>query len=454
MRKPQILIIDDNEKFVSDLSFLLQDDFDCQGTFSGEEGLEHLEQKNFDLILLDIDLGESMMNGFQFLDTMKDLEILIPVIIITKFKEKDKIVKAIKKGAFDYVRKKEDLAELKIVINRAIGEFSLRKDNIVFREEFHTMAGVILGESESILNIKKQIVQIAQTDSTVLITGENGTGKELVARQIHKLSLRKDKPFIAVNCAAIPENLSESELFGHEKGAFTGAYKSKPGKFEFADEGTIFLDEIADMKLSTQAKLLRVLQEKTFERVGGQKIISVDVRIIAATNKNLKIMIEQDTFREDLYYRLNVFPIHVPPLREHRIDIAILAKEFIRKKRKDIKKNVSDISPKAINMLVSYDWPGNVRELENVIERAIILSQNDILTTELFPDILNYSSTLPLYATAKKQAEERFQWQYITAMFRQTKGNIKKAAELMGITRHGLQKIVKGLNIDPSHFRY
>jgi len=452
MRKPKILIIDDDKTFVDDLILMLKKDYDCQGVFSGENGLSQLEQKNFDLTLLDIGLG-SGMNGFEFLSKMKENGISIPVIMITRTKEIKSVVKAMKMGAYDYFNKKPDLAELKMIIEKALEEYQCRREIEWFRQDFQTRSGKILGESDAIKEIRKKIAEISDVNSTVLITGESGTGKEIVARQIHLLSSRKNKPFMAVNCGAIPKELFESELFGHEKGAFTSAIKRQIGKFEQADKGTLFLDEIADMNFSIQAKLLRAIQFKEFQRVGGQATIAVDVRIIAATNKNLKDWVNQGEFREDLYYRLNVISIHIPPLRERRIDIPVLTSEIIKQKNRELKKNITTLSPEAENIFIAYDWPGNVRELENLIERAIIHCKTDTLTAELFPEILNFSADLPPYSIAKKHAEERFLREYIPALLRLTNGNISRTAERMGITRQGLQKIVKSLEINPSSFR-
>ena len=447
MTKTKILIIDDDKDFIADLALLLEQDFKCQGVFSGEDGLELLNHNYFDLILLDIDLGAGI-DGYKFLDRIKEMEVEIPIIMISKYESINKVVKAIKKGAYDYVGKKPDLSELKIIINRALDDFGRRRENKFLKQEIRQQFEEFLGESEPIQNIKSQIIKIAAVDSTILITGESGTGKEIIARKIHDLSSRKDKPFVAVNCAAIPGSLFESELFGHERGAFTGAINRKNGKFEIANHGTIFLDEIAEMDISTQAKLLRVLQQKTIERLGGRQNIPINVRIIAATNKNLKDLIKQKKFREDLFFRLNIFPIHVPPLRERRGDLPLLAQEFVRKKSSELKKNILDIHPHVINNLISYDCPGNVRELENMIERAIILATSTTLTPDLFPDILPHSAAQSTYAVAKKQAEERFQREYIPAMLRLANKNITRAAEMMGVTRQGLQKMIKYLTID------
>ena len=444
--RPKILIVDDNKIFISDLDLLLKKDFNFKGAFSAEEGLKLLKENIFDALLLDIDLG-SGMDGFDILKRIQKEELSIPVIMITKDENITTVVKAIKMGAYDYVGKKPDLSELKIIINRALKEYGLRRSNQLLREEIRRFTGELLGESNAICDVKNQIEKLAKITSTVLITGESGTGKELVARQIHYQSTRRDKPFVAVNCAAIPRELFESEIFGYEKGAFTGALKTKTGKFELANHGTLFLDEISELDTSVQAKLLRILEEKKLERVGGKETISVDVRILAATNKNLKDLIQSGKFREDLYFRLNVIPVYIPPLRERKDDIPVLVKEFVRCKSIEMKKNVKRISPEAMKLLISYDWPGNVRELQNLIERAVIFSENEILTEDLFPSILNSYATLPNYAKAKQQALNRFQHEYVTTMLKIVDGNITKAAEQMGITRQGLQKMLGNLKI-------
>lgn len=447
MVNAKILIIDDNKEFVEDLCLLLQNDYECMGTYSGEQGLVLLDRKNFDLILLDIDLGPGM-DGFEFLNKIQVENHPVPVVMITKDESIGTIVKAIKMGAYDYVGKKPDLSELKIIIERAIKEFGLRRENLFLKEEIKKLTGELLGTSEAISNNKNQIMKLARTNSTVLITGESGTGKELVARQIHLNSNRKDKPFVAVNCAAIPDGLFESELFGHEKGSFTGAIKRKIGKFEIADKGTLFLDEIAELGRSAQAKLLRVLEEKQFERVGGEESIRVDVRVLAATNQNLEELIKKGEFRVDLYYRINVAAIHIPPLRERKEDISLLAIDFVRRNSKELKKNVKDISQEALDMLMAYDWPGNVRELQNVIENALIYAETDPLRKEDFPPLLKNIGGYPDYETAKQQTMDRFQREYITAMLNMTDGNISETAKRMGITRQGLQKMIRHLKLN------
>lgn len=445
MIKPKILIIDDNGIFVDNLSFLLQNDFDCSGVYTAEDGISILSENHFDVILLDIKLG-SGLDGIEFLEKIHKQQIFIPTIMITGDKSIDMVVKAMKAGAYDYVGKDPDLSELKIIINRALNEFGLRRENELLREEIQQLKGQFVGESPAIRSIRQQIQKLAPLDSTVLISGDSGTGKEVVARNIHQLSKRKNKPFITLNCAAIPKELFESEFFGHEKGAFTGAYKARKGKFELANHGTIFLDEIGELEISVQAKLLRVLEEKKIELVGGSGQIEVGVRIIAASNKDLKKAVENGKFREDLFYRLNIVQIFLPPLRERKEDIPLLVHEFIDKKSKELKKNVKGITEQAMNSLIAYDWPGNVRELQNVIEKAIIYTDGDLIQAHTFDgSILPFSSELPDYASAKQTVLQKFQKQYISAMLKLTNGNKTKAAERMGLTRQGLQKMMDQL---------
>ena len=448
MPKPKILIVDDNKKFIDDLSLLLDSSYECFAAFTGEEGLATLVKRNFDLLLLDIDLGDGM-DGFDVMDSMREQEINLPIIMVSHDHSIPTVVRALKKGAYDYIGKKPDLAEVRLILNRAMDEFGLKRESDFYRQEIRRQAGDLIGVSAAIENIREQIEHIADTPTTVLITGESGTGKEIVAKQIHYSSQRREKPFIPVNCAAIPKDLFESELFGHERGAFTHAFKRRIGKFELADKGTIFLDEIAELDPAIQAKLLRVIQDKNIQRVGGDDFKHVDVRIIAATNHDLKRMaLEARTFREDLYYRLNVFPIIIPPLRERREDIPGLAEIFVQQKSRELKKSVTAISREALNGLLNYDWPGNVRELENMIERAVILVKGEELRPEHFSELHCTPDYPSDYHLAKKQAEACFQRDYIPRMLKLADGNISKAAEKMGISRQGLQKMIKGLGMD------
>ena len=443
--KLKILIVDDDPKFVDDLTFLLQDDFSCTGIHSGEEALTLMAKRNFDAIFLDIGLG-SGMDGFEVMEQMRKQNVWIPVIIVSGHKDIDEVVKAMKLGASNFIGKQPNTEELKAILLKAIEDLRLRRNHQRLREEIHELKGDLVGESPTMKEIRRTIDKISRVDTTVLILGQTGTGKELVARDIHRKSQRSDEPFIAVNCAAIPDNLFESELFGHEKGAFTGATQRHIGKFEQADNGSIFLDEVSELDMRAQAKLLRVLQEKTVERLGGTDSRPIDVRVIAATNRDLRESVEKRAFRDDLYYRLNVATIHILPLRERKEDISPLIKHFLSKKSIELKKTVTGLSEEAENLLLSYSWPGNVRELENVIEHAIVHADQEILDISLFssripPDYTSYST----YEEAKDKALEQFQRDYVSAILRTEEGNITRAAARMGLTRQGLQKMLKKL---------
>jgi DNA-binding NtrC family response regulator len=390
------------------------------------------------------------MNGIDLLSRIKEVSPELPVIIMTAYGEVKTAVKAMKLGAENYVTKPLDMEELRILASRAIEKRSLIKENIQLRTELDSRFDIsnFIGRSEKMERVFKLIEQVAQTNTTVLVTGESGTGKELVARAIHSKSPRHLKPFVVVNCAALAEHLLESELFGHVKGAFTGAHSDRHGRFEMADGGTLFLDELALMSVSLQGKLLRVLQEKEFEPVGGAQTIKVDVRIIGATNKNLERLLEDKTFREDLYYRLNVVEIHLPPLRERKEDIPLLTDYCIARFNRELGKSIKTVSDEALKLLMEYDWPGNVRELENLLERAMVLGKSDVLGTDDFPaqiarllerpesrtSVLN-DLKLPERGLPLIETIEEIEKSFIRDALERTGGNKTKAAELLGVTR-------------------
>ncbi|HBV99290.1 MAG: transcriptional regulator [Peptococcaceae bacterium BICA1-7] len=387
-----VLVVDDEIGVQEALRDILEDSgYRVECASSGEEGLKKIEALNPDAALLDIRMPG--MDGIQLLGALSQKGINVPVILITAYGSTQTTIEAMKLGAFDYLMKplkvKEILdsvakaVEIKILMDRSGGQ---RGDG----EEIDSYT--MIGLSGTMQGVYKTIGRVANTNATVLIRGESGTGKELVARAIHKNSVRNDRPFVKINCASIPENLLESELFGYEKGAFTGATSMKPGKFELAGKGTLFLDEIGEMSLNTQAKLLRVLQEKEFERVGGTETIRVDVRIISATNKNLEQSIEEGSFREDLFYRLNVVEIIMPPLRDRKEDLPDLIKHIIKFCNKEYKKTINGFSSDAMSLLRSYDWPGNIRELKNLCERAVLMSNGPVLTVEDLPISLQKKS--------------------------------------------------------------
>ena len=383
--KADILIVEDEKSVREVLSLSLSDKYNLFLASDGRKALETLSERNIDLALLDIRLPE--INGMDVLKQIKGMDSSIPVIMLTAVKTVDSAVTAMKLGAYDYVIKPFDIKELMLLIEKALEKRALEQENIYLKDELEKTGGFekIIGKSEKMKEIFKLIKNVAKGDATVLITGESGTGKELVARAIHNQSKRAKKLFVPVNCAAIPENLLESELFGYEKGAFTGAYERHLGKFEIANGGTIFLDEISTMPMPMQAKLLRVLQERVIDRVGGTNQIEINVRVISATNSDLKQEVDSKKFRSDLFYRLNVIPMNIPPLRERTEDVPLLVDHFLEKYNKEFGKRITRVARDAMETLSSYPWPGNVRELENLIERIVVLSDNNTITKDRLP---------------------------------------------------------------------
>ncbi|MDA8164161.1 MAG: sigma-54 dependent transcriptional regulator [Desulfobacteraceae bacterium] len=378
-----ILVVDDEPNYQVVLSELLREEgYEVYTAGGGQEGLRLARATDLDLIITDMRMPG--MSGIELLKAVKELNRDLPVIMITAFGEVDKAVEAMRAGAFNYLAKPFNNDELVVSIRKAVELYGLLRENTRLREAMQTRYGFanIIGKNKRMQQIYTLIEKVAPTPATVLISGESGTGKELVARAIHFNSSRKEAPFISVNCAALPESLLESELFGHEKGAFTGAVALRKGRFELADTGTLFLDEVAEMPLALQAKLLRVLQERTFERVGGSLTLRVDVRILTATNRDLKEEVEKGSFREDLYYRLNVLHIQLPPLRDRLDDLPLLAAHFLKKFASQLNRPDLQISPDALRYLASLPWEGNVRELENVIERAAILAPGETIEVE------------------------------------------------------------------------
>ena len=451
-----ILIVEDKESMAQ----MLKETMETAGYHpiiarDGMEGIKKVREKKIDAVLTDLKLPKK--DGMEVLKAAKEENPLLPVILMTAYGSVDIAVKAIKEGAFDFITKPFDTDHLLHLIKKALEAQRLMAENILLKEEFSSVIGMpkIIGRSEKIRDVAKKIQKVAAAKTTVLLLGESGTGKELFARAIHCLSPRKDYPFVPINCAAIPKELLESELFGHEKGAFTGADARKLGKFELADKGTIFLDEIGEMDLSLQAKIMRVIQEGEIERVGGLKATSVDVRVIAATNKDIERAVSDGTFREDLYYRLSVFPIKIPPLRERSEDIPLLVDFFIKKYCAEIKTDGKAVSGEVLNMLVAYPWKGNIRELENTIERAVILCEGNTVTPEhisLNPIPMKSAfGMLPMDGTLEdtsKEALRQAETQRIKKALQETKGNKSRAAELLDISYKTLLTKVKEYGIE------
>jgi len=437
---PKILVIDDEEHMCWALERAMkQEGYQVLTTTRGRAGLEMIREEAPSLVILDLKMPE--MDGMEVLKQAKEINAKLPVIILTAHGTMETAIEAMKIGASDYLAKPFDLDELKIVIKQNLVMSQLVNEVNFLRSELTKKYRTMVGESPAVKEVSRLLEKVANSNATVLITGESGTGKEVAAVAIHQNSPRRDYPFVPVNCAALPENLLESELFGHEKGAFTGAVARKLGRFELADKGTIFLDEIAEMPQSMQVKLLRVLQERSFERVGGTETLHVDVRIIAATNRDLSSAIEKGQFREDLYYRLNVVRIHLPPLRERREDIPLLAGHFLEKLRPTYM--VSRISNQAMKLLNQYSWPGNIRELQNVLERAAIISHGSEIAAEDLPR--EFQST-PLKTGGETLVDipdsgirlEELERELIIKALEKSKGNQTRAAQLLGITRSAL----------------
>jgi len=450
MMKYTVLIIDDEENIRLSLKGSLEDEgFQVISAPSGEEGLKVIEKQEVDIVLLDI-----WMPGIDGVETLKEIKKSnpeLPVIIMTGHGSIDAAIKTTRLGALDFIEKPLDLNRIIITISNALHIKELSEENALLKKKSEK-DDEFIGSSPVIQRLKEEIDLAAPADSWVLITGENGTGKELVARRLHKLSRRSIQPFIEVNCAAIPGELIESELFGHEKGSFTGATERKRGKFDLANGGTLFLDEIGDMSLNTQAKILRILQEQRFERVGGSQTIQVDVRVFTATNKNLEEEIANGNFRQDLYYRLNVIPLHVPPLRERKEDIPHLIEHFLKTYailNNGIKKTITD---GAVKKLIQHDWPGNVRELKNIIERLVIMTPGNSISAENMPQLTSSKTSSEFDklfdVDLLKDARNEFERIFIAKKLVQCGNNISKTADLIGVERSNLHRKIKGLEID------
>ncbi len=456
MSKEKILIIDDDQMVGSILGeFLEAEGYEVNSVSDGEKGIEALNKEIFDIVFTDLKMPK--VDGLMVLEELKKIQPDTIGVLFTGFGTIESAVKAMKLGAFDYITKPINFEELKITLDKAIEYRRLRRENIFLRQQLKAKYRFenLIGDSEPMQAVFRLIEKIARTDSTVLIIGESGTGKELVARAIHFNSERHDRPLVPVNCGAIPEDLLESELFGHEKGAFTGALRTRIGRFEMANGGTIFLDEVGDMSPALQTKILRVLQEQEFERIGGLKTIKVNVRVLAATHRDLEMEIKNGRFREDLYYRLNVIPVNLPPLRDRRSDIPILIDHFLKRFNKEKKQSIEGISEEASKILINYNWPGNVRELENMNERLIILKGKGLIDVQDLPDKVKEFSpddifrniTLPDAGLDFNTAISQFEKEIILQALNKTNWVKNKAAKLLHMNRTTLVEKMKKKNI-------
>ncbi|MBZ5670425.1 MAG: sigma-54 dependent transcriptional regulator [Acidobacteriia bacterium] len=451
---PTLLIVEDEAKMRRLLELnLAEEGYTVHTAADAEAGLNTLRQEKIDLVVTDLKLPG--MNGLEFLQAVRRTNATTPVVVMTAFGTVETAVEAMKAGASDYVLKPFSLEEMKLILRKELDVHRLREENRSLREalgERYQFQNIV-ARSPKMQEVLATVERVAPTNSTVLLGGESGVGKDLIARAIHEHSRRAAGPFIKINCTAIPENLLESELFGYEKGAFTGANTAKPGRFELADKGTIFLDEIGDVPGSIQVKLLHVLQDREFQRLGGTKTLKVDVRVLAATNQDLRAALEQGTFREDLYYRLNVVPISIPPLRERKDEIPYLVDHFIARFARESGKPLAGITPAALKLLMDFHWPGNVRELENIIERAVALSTGTVIDVG---DIrLDISTSRPAPVAAGGSAPfppegktlEEFEDEIIREALRRANGNKSQAARLLGLSRNALRYRLSKLGV-------
>ena len=451
MAGESILIVDDEKAIQTSLQGVLEDEgYRVTAVGTGNEALARLTEEHPDLVLLDVWMPG--IDGLEVLAEIKRLRPEIPVVMISGHGTIETAVKATKLGAYDFIEKPLSLEKTLLAAARALEHFRLEREIRELRQRVERQHEIV-GESPAIRELRRQIEIAAPTNGRVLIYGENGVGKELVARAIHALSERREGPFVEVNCAAIPEELIESELFGHEKGAFTGAVARRKGKFELAHGGTLFLDEIGDMSLKTQSKVLRVLEEQAFERVGGKETLKVDVRVIAASNQNVQVLIREGRFRDDLFYRLNVIPIEVSPLRERKEDIPLLIQHFIAVFSAENGKRPKRVAPDAMPYFVAYDWPGNVRELRNMVERLVIMAQQDVIGPDDLPPPLRPKEAAgppePGRAKTLKEARDAFERAFILSELRANDWHMTRTAERLGIERSHLYRKLKAYGITP-----
>ncbi len=452
MDKPRILLVDDDKNTADGLKkILLQDGYDTGCTYTGNEALDLIEAEHFDIVITDMKLPD--ISGFSIIEKVKKENIDIAVVMITAFSSIQTAIDAMKKGADDYLTKPVNIEELELILKKILERRRLILQNKELKQKLkdkYNFSGII-GNTPEIQLIFKTITEIAPTAATVLIYGDTGTGKELIANAIHYSSDRKDKPFVALHCASLSEGVLESELFGHEKGAFTGAISQRRGRFELANGGSLFLDEVGEMNSHVQIKLLRVLETGKFERVGGEKTIESDVRIIAATNRDLEKEIKEGRFREDLYYRLNVINLKLPLLRERKEDIGLLIDNFLVKYSKKNKKDIKGITPQSAKLLDNYDWPGNIRELENAIERAVVMARNEYIEPNDLPSNINVNTKksrketfrIPSGATMKEIEKK-----VIIETLQTTNGSKSKAAKILGISTRKIEYKIKEWSMD------
>ncbi|MBK7143123.1 MAG: sigma-54-dependent Fis family transcriptional regulator [bacterium] len=451
---PTILVVDDKDSMRNMLTqTLTEEGYRVDAAEDGKKALDLVRNKSYDLVLTDLKMPT--IDGLEVLSGVKEIDEETSVIVMTAYGTIEDAVNAMKRGAYDFITKPFDTEHLCVLVNRALENRRMVAENTLLREELLSGHGLdnIIGKNESMKELSVLVQKVAKSDASVLLQGESGTGKELFARAIHSLSNRKNGPYIAINCAAIPHELLENELFGSEKGAFTGAHARKMGKFEIANGGTVFLDEIGDMEISLQAKLLRVLQLKNFERLGGTKTVDVDVRVIAATNMELQELITQKRFREDLYYRLSVFPLNIPPLRDRRDDVSALADFFIDKYCRELKKPLKSMTREALSLIERYHWPGNVRELENTMERAVILAEGKKITPEHLAIRLQRTDEVQLRDGAGLKeigamAQARAEKSTILRILKQVRGNKRKCAQILKIDYTTLFDKIKKYGIE------
>ena len=445
--KPRVLVVDDEDSHRLMLrAVLAEEGYAVAEAADGTEAMHAVEREAFDVILLDLRMRA--MDGIEVLTEIRKISPLVPVLIITAYATVQTAVDALKAGAYDYLTKPVDIEELKVLIEKALEHYQLRTENIALKERLGDRFDFsrIIGRSEKMKALLETLAMVAPTDATVLIMGESGTGKEVIANAVHQNSPRSGQPFIKVSCAALPETLLESELFGHEKGAFTGAVSRREGRFQLAHRGTIFLDEVGEMSLTTQTKLLRVLQERAFEPLGSVRTVSVDIRVIAATNRDLAREVKEGRFREDLYYRLNVVALAVPPFRERKEDIPFLAEHFLTIYHEKNRKAVNAISGKAQDLLVRYDWPGNIRELENCIERAVIMARDEVIVPADLPPQIRMTvrgEERDGFCIPAGTSLDEMEKALIVKTLEEAGGNRTRTAEILGINRRTLQNKLK-----------